>query len=206
MSNQSNNNRFNQNRDYSLYSASNTENNTTKDTFLKNGSNIIKNDYNNNFSSPNTRRDTEGVSPYVLDAKIKDLESKLSTLEETNQILLERINTNERNFQIQLKQLQVNNLEERENRYKAEKVINNQTISDETLRLGFQNANYPISDKEFSVVMTHFDPINKSKVSVENLKHEISKYEPKYFTQSYQKIDPDEIETKLKNFSKQVLY
>ena len=125
MSNQSNNNRFNQNRDYSLYSASNTENNTTKDTFLKNGSNIIKNDYNNNFSSPNTRRDTEGVSPYVLDAKIKDLESKLSTLEETNQILLERINTNERNFQIQLKQLQVNNLEERENRYKAEKVINN---------------------------------------------------------------------------------
>jgi Ca2+-binding EF-hand superfamily protein len=45
--------------------------------------------------------------------------------------------------------------------------------------------------------MTHFDPINKSKVSVENLKHEISKYEPKYFTQSYQKIDPDEIETKL---------
>ena len=125
MSNQSNNNRFNQNRDYSLYSASNTENNTTKDTFLKNGSNIIKNDYNNNFSLPNTRRDTEGVSPYVLDAKIKDLESKLSTLEETNQILLERINTNERNFQIQLKQLQVNNLEERENRYKAEKVINN---------------------------------------------------------------------------------
>ena len=125
MSNQSNNNRFNQNRDYSLYSASNTENNTTKDTFLKNGSNIIKNDYNNNFSSPNTRRDTEGVSPFVLDAKIKDLESKLSTLEETNQILLERINTNERNFQIQLKQLQVNNLEERENRYKAEKVINN---------------------------------------------------------------------------------
>ena len=78
-----------------------------------------------------------------------------------------------------------------------QKVINNQTISDETLRLGFQNANYPISDKEFSVVMTHFDPINKSKVSVENLKHEISKYEPKYFTQSYQKIDPDEIETKL---------
>ena len=75
--------------------------------------------------------------------------------------------------------------------------VNNQTISDETLRLGFQNANYPISDKEFSVVMTHFDPINKSKVSVENLKHEISKYEPKYFTQSYQKIDPDEIETKL---------
>ena len=120
MSNQPNNNRFNQNRDYSLYNINNTEGNSTKDTFLKNGSNIIRNNY-----STNSRRESEGINTFSLDAKIKDLESKLSTLEETNQILLERINTNERNFQIQLKQLQVNNLEERENRYKAEKVINN---------------------------------------------------------------------------------
>ena len=125
MSNQPNINRFNQNRDYSLYNVANTEGNIGKETFLKNGSNIIKNDYNNNFSSATTRRESEGVNPYVLDSKIKDLESKLSSLEKTNQILLERLNTNERNFQIQLKQIQVNNIEERENRYKAEKVINN---------------------------------------------------------------------------------
>ena len=124
MSNQSNNNRFNQNRDFSLYNASNTEGNSTKDTFLKNGSNIIRNEFNN-FSTPTTRRESEGVNPYVLDAKIKDLESKLSSLEQTNQVLLERINNNERSFQVQLKQLQVNNLEERENRYKTEKVMNN---------------------------------------------------------------------------------
>ena len=79
-----------------------------------------------------------------------------------------------------------------------EKIINNQTISDETLKLGFQNANFSLSEKEFSVVMTHFDPINKTKVLVEDLKHEISKYEPKYFKQSYQKIDPEEFENKLK--------
>ena len=119
MSNQSNNNRFNQNRDFSLYNASNTEGNSTKDTFLKNGSNIIRNNY-----STNSRRESEGINTFSLDAKIKDLESKLSSLEQTNQLLLERITNNERNFQIQLKQLQVNNLEERENRYKAEKVIN----------------------------------------------------------------------------------
>ena len=79
-----------------------------------------------------------------------------------------------------------------------EKVINNQTISDETLKLGFQNASYPINDKEFSVIMSHFDPINKNKVLVEDLKHEISKYEPHYFKQNYQKIDPEEIENRLK--------
>ena len=119
MSNQSNNNRFNPNREYSLYNVSNTEGNLGKDTFLKNGSNIIK-----NYSS-SSRRDTDTVNPYIMDQKIKDLESKLTTMEKTNQILLERINNNERNFQLQLKQLQANNLEERENRFKAEKVINN---------------------------------------------------------------------------------
>ena len=79
-----------------------------------------------------------------------------------------------------------------------EKIINNQTITAETLKLGFQRASYPISDKEFSIVMTHFDPINKEKVNVEDLKHEIEKYAPLYFKQSFQKIDSEEIEKKLK--------
>ena len=77
-----------------------------------------------------------------------------------------------------------------------DKIINNQTISDETLKLGFENAGFELSDKEFSVVMTHFDPINKNTVSVENLMNEISKYVPKYFNQSYQKIDKRVIEPK----------
>ena len=120
MSNQPNNNRFNQNRDYSMYSVANTETNQTKDTFLKNGSNIIK-----NYSSSTTRRESDTLNPYVMESKIKDLEAKLSNLEQTNQMLIERLNNNERNFQIQLKQIQVSNLEEKENRYKAEKVISN---------------------------------------------------------------------------------
>ena len=64
---------------------------------------------------------------------------------------------------------------------KLDQIVNNQTISAETLKLGFQNASFPLTEKEFSVIMTHFDPINKTKVLVEELKHEISKYEPKYF-------------------------
>ena len=80
---------------------------------------------------------------------------------------------------------------------KLDQIVNNQTISDETLKLGFQNASFPLTEKEFSVIMTHFDPINKSKVLVEELKHEISKYEPKYFSQSYQRINTEEIDNKL---------
>ena len=76
------------------------------------------------------------------------------------------------------------------------KIINNQTISEETLKLGFENAGFDLSEKEFSVVMTHFDPINKKTVSVESLMNEISKYEPKYFNQSYQNVDKGVIEPK----------
>ena len=53
MSNQSNNNRFNSSRDRPFYAVSNTEGNPTKDTFLKNGSNIIMKDYSN-FAAPIT--------------------------------------------------------------------------------------------------------------------------------------------------------
>ena len=131
MSNKPNSNRFNSNRDRSFYSISNTEGNITKDTFLKNGSNIIMKDYSN-FTVPNRDRDSslmggkenEAINPYVMDSKIKDLESKLETLEQANKILIERINNNEKNFSLQIKQMEVNNAEERENRYKAEKALN----------------------------------------------------------------------------------
>ena len=128
MSNSSNTNKFNSSRDRSFYGLTNTEGNTTKDTFLKNGSNIIMKDYSN-FAIPNNSSllggvGNDGFNPYVMDSKIKDLESKITTLEEANKILLERINTNEKNFTVQLKQMEVNNAEERENRYKAEKEMN----------------------------------------------------------------------------------
>ena len=69
-----------------------------------------------------------------------------------------------------------------------EKIINNQEISAEELRQGFENANFRVNDQEFSVIMTHFDPINNKRVLVEDLKHEIAKYQPKYFSQHYQRV------------------
>jgi hypothetical protein len=77
MSNLSNNNKFNTSRDRSFYANSNTEGNTTKDTFLKNGSNIIMKDYSN-LGVPKSSllggRDNENYNPFVMDSKIKDLE------------------------------------------------------------------------------------------------------------------------------------
>ena len=129
MSNQSNNNnsRFNSSRDRSFYANSNTDGNTTKDTFLKNGSNIIMKDFSS-FAPPSGSLvggvGNDSVNPYVMDSKIKELESKLVTLEQANQILIERINTNEKNFALQMNKMQVANAEERESRYRAEKAIN----------------------------------------------------------------------------------
>ena len=122
MSNQPNGNRFNSSRDNSFYGITNTEGNTTKDTFLKNGSNIIRKDYSN-FSAPRGGSN-DSFNPYVMDAKIKDLESKLITIEQANKILLERINENEKNFVTQMKQIEISNIEEKENRYKAEQFMN----------------------------------------------------------------------------------
>ena len=78
-----------------------------------------------------------------------------------------------------------------------DKIINNQTIDAKTLKLGFNKSGFDLSEQEFSVIMTHFDPINKNSVSVEDFKHEIAKYVPKYFSQSYQKINRGEIESKI---------
>ena len=126
MSNPSNTNRFNTSRDRSFYGISNTEGNTTKDTFLKNGSNIIMKDYSNFAPSSNLygAGGNEGFNPYVMDSKIRDLESKLTTLEQANKILVERINDNEKNFALYKKQIEINNTEEKENRYKTEKFMN----------------------------------------------------------------------------------
>ena len=185
MSNQSNNNRFNQNRDYSLYNISNTEGNQSKDTFLKNGSNIIK-----NYSSSTTRRESDTLNPYVVDSKIKDLEAKLSTLEQANQILLERINANERNFQIQIKQIQVSNIEEKENRYKAEKVISN--ISEQN------NANSNDLNLKINMLQEHIVKDNTEKMLQRQNDLESQKYLIGKLTEKITKTVKSEVEARYK--------
>ena len=107
--------------------------NTTTETFRSNGGNIISTPEfktsrppsNNNFS--NTGR----LNPIIYDNRMQDLEAKLQTLEQANQILLSRLNANERNFDEQIKELQLRAFEERDNRIKSDKtisLINDQNI------------------------------------------------------------------------------
>ena len=185
MSNQPNNNRFNQNRDYSMYNVANTEANQTKDTFLKNGSNIIK-----NYSSSTTRRESDTLNPYVMESKIKDLEAKLSNLEQTNQMLIERLNNNERNFQIQLKQIQVSNLEEKENRYKAEKVIS--SISEQN-NANSNDLNLKINMLQEALVKGENDKMLQRQNDLESQKYLIGK-----LTEKITKTVKSEVEARYK--------
>ena len=194
-----NTNRFNTNRDHSFYSISNTEGNITKDTFLKNGANIMLKDYSN-YTIPNRDRDrdssliggreNEGFNPYVMDSKIKDLESKLETLEQANKILLERINNNEKNFTLQIKQMEVNNAEERENRYKAEKALN---IISEQNNANSNDLNMKINILEEKMVKGDENKTQQRQFDLESQKYLIGK-----LTEKITKTVKSEVEARYK--------
>ena len=194
MSNSSNENRFNSSRDRSFYAISNTEGNTTKDTFLKNGSNIIRKDYSNyavrNNSSLVGGTGNDGYNPYVIDSKIKDLESKITTLEEANKILIERINTNEKNFTVQLKQMEVTNAEERENRYKAEKAMN--IISEQN------NANSNDLNMKINILQERMVKGDETKTQQRQFDLESQKYLIGKLTEKITKTVKSEVEARYK--------
>ena len=194
MSNSSNTNKFNSSRDRSFYGLTNTEGNTTKDTFLKNGSNIIMKDYSN-FAIPNNSSllggvGNDGFNPYVMDSKIKDLESKITTLEQANKILIERINTNEQNFTLQLKQMEVNNAEERENRYKAEKTMN--IISEQN------NANSNDLNLKLNMLQERMLKGDETKTQQRQFDLESQKYLIGKMTEKITKIVKSEVEARYK--------
>ena len=110
---------FNQQRNF---------NDSNTNTFIQNGGNIIENKVsrtlsNRNIYNNNNDLNPQVINPIVYESKFNDLEAKLITLEQANQILLNRLNENERNFDVQIKELQLRATEERENRYKSDKTI-----------------------------------------------------------------------------------
>ena len=80
-----------------------------------------------------------------------------------------------------------------------EEIQNNQTISEEDLKYAIRKSSFKITDEEFSILMNQFDPNNQNQILVEDLKHEIAKYQPKYFREKYQTIDRESIDRKLNN-------
>ena len=192
MSNQSNN-KFNISRDRSFYGLSNAEGNTTKDTFLKNGSKILLRNYSN-ISLPNSSLvgggGNDNFNPYVIDSRIKDLESKLATLEQANKILIERINTNEKSFSVQLNQLQANNLEERENRYKTEKVMN---IISEQNNVNSNDLNMKINMLQERIVKGDENKTQQRQFDLESQKYLIGK-----LTEKITKTVKSEVEARYK--------
>ena len=105
-------------------------NGSNTNTFIQNGGNIIDNKKSRTLSNKNIYINNNNnelapqvINPIVYESKFNDLEAKLITLEQANQILLNRLNDNERNFEVQIKELQLRAAEERENRFKSDKTI-----------------------------------------------------------------------------------
>ena len=60
----------------------------------------------------------------VNETKFSEFETKLSSLEQQNQFLIEKLKNNERNFELQLNRIALTNDGERDNRIKIEKFVN----------------------------------------------------------------------------------
>ena len=132
----------------------------------------------------------DNVNPYVMDSKIKELESKLVTLEQANQILIERINTNEKNFALQINKMQVANAEERENRYKAEKAIN--IISDQNNAYS-NDLNMKLNMLQEAMVKGDEDKTQQRQFDLESQKYLIGK-----LTEKITKTVKSEVEARYK--------
>ena len=77
----------------------------------------IKSRRNDNYNNSN-------FNLLVNETKMSELETKLLALEQQNQFLIEKVKNNEKNFEIQLNRIVINNEGEKESRMKIEKYIN----------------------------------------------------------------------------------
>ena len=144
--------------------------------------------------APNLNENKEKNQNQNINEDINTNSSNINNINNNNQLLTTNINTSVKSFDKLMSnfaQCLSNNRIRFSDAFPSinlDKIINNQTISKEEVQKGFYNANFKVSEEELSVIMGHFDPTNSGKIFVEDLKHEIAKYQPKYFTQSYQKV------------------
>ena len=102
----------------------NTENESSKILLKNNNDNIQYKDFS--YTLPTTIRtpiNTNNNSPYTLETRINELESKLFILEQQNNKLMNKLYNNQNNYEAKIKKLELNSLEEQNNRFKTEKAM-----------------------------------------------------------------------------------
>ena len=97
---------------------------SSKNILKNNGGNIVYKDYSN-FTIPNknSEKSTNNNTAYGFESKINELESKIFALEEKNELLLNRLNNTEQIYELKIKRLEKNNIEDKTNLIKAEQAI-----------------------------------------------------------------------------------
>ena len=91
---------------------------------LKNNDNIQYKDFS--YTLPTTIRtpiNTNNSSAYTLETRINELETKLLVLEQQNNKLMNKLYNNQNNYEAKFKKLELNSLEEQNNRFKTEKAM-----------------------------------------------------------------------------------
>ena len=98
---------------------------SSKSIFKNNGGNIMYKDYSS-FTLPNKhseRSSTNNTTSFGIESKINELECKIIALEERNEFLLSRLNSNEQTYDSKIRKLEKNNIEDKNNIFKAEQTL-----------------------------------------------------------------------------------
>ena len=98
---------------------------TTNDSFKQNGGNgseLVLPSLSKTTRTP-PQYQKQGINAVVLETKFNELQSKLSVLEEANSILLSRLNNTERNFSMQIQELQLLRNEDKDDKAKSQKIL-----------------------------------------------------------------------------------
>ena len=89
---------------------------SSKNILKTNGGNIIYKDYSNYITPTST-------SAYGFESKINELECKILALEQKNENLLSRLDSTEQMYELKIRKLEKNNLEDKNSLIKAEQAI-----------------------------------------------------------------------------------
>ena len=116
---------------------------SSKNILKNNGGNIIYKDYScYTIPNKNSEKSTNNTA-YGLESKINELECKIISLEEKNELLLTRLNNTEQVYDSKIRKLEKNNIEDKSNIMNAQQTMallnqkNNENSNDVKNKLNF---------------------------------------------------------------------